>query len=311
MEAIYLNNSVINDIEQLAQKDARFREVSQIVSTLLEPQKKKIDTFYNCTVSRDYLDIILMVSDNRIYSKFRSDPDVDRIIQVVKRIFDRKYAAYRYHSNSLLREPRGVDRMQLLYWNFLQQHVERSKTGQIESGVSTANECLKIWYGDQGPRSLVDADVELSMGEIELIYQKHAVIQLRNIHPDSQVLLIGGGVPFMNGFQVLDCEDRFNAEYSLLHNHPKQITTVCPHMGTNPHILAFFGQQPLAPFFNKRTFDRIVFETLDPLVVEPKFVEDLYKILSEKGKIYLTRGEYISEKVSLEAFITRQLDCDL
>lgn len=121
----------------------------------------------------------------------------------------------------------------------------------------------QIGEGEQYPEALNNLDVNLSWNEIEDVFNKYGVIQLRKIDGDSHKLLLGcGNYPIDEGFR----------DWGHFH---KGMTTINPEITKNPTIIAAFGIDDLTNLLPEKQYNTLVFEFFGNL----KKTDELVKAL--------------------------------
>ena len=149
-----------------------------------------------------------------------------------------------------------------------------------------------------------ELDIDLADYEIEEIYKKYGVIQLRK-YSNQDTLIIGcGNRPlytcggeYLNNIEKLNnIKDKEQREllknYREDHSH-NGCCTINPDMGYNPTVIAHYGYQKL-PFPDK-SFSRIIFEGFCLESEDRDYaiyaITDLIRLLKSGGEVITDNGD--------------------
>lgn len=135
-------------------------------------------------------------------------------------------------------------------WGTCSDHIEK-----LESEMKR---------GDQYPTVLNDLDIDLPLNEIEEIFNKYGVIQLRKIDNHSKKILLGCGNYPLEDF------------YRERGHYHKDMTTIDPELIKNPTIVAAFGINDLEGVLPQHQYDTLAFEFFGQL----KKTDELIKALN-------------------------------
>ena len=126
--------------------------------------------------------------------------------------------------------------------------------------------------GANYPSVLDKLEIDLSWEQIEEIFNKYGIIQLRKIDENSHKLLLGCGNKPINDF------------FQTRGHYHKGTTTVNPSLSMNPTIVASFGIDDLSNVLPSRQYDTLAFEYFGNM----KKTDQLEKALD---------GEYFKENM--------------
>jgi hypothetical protein len=98
------------------------------------------------------------------------------------------------------------------------------------------------------PKILNKLDINLSWPDIENIFNREGVIQLKEIEADSHTLLLGCGNNPPSEF------------YELREHFHKSMTTINPDLFMNPTVVAAFGIDNLSNVLPPKQYDTLAFE---------------------------------------------------
>lgn len=177
----------------------------------------------------------------------------------------------------------------------------------IENG-----DCLGGNYEVYDVRNL---EIDLTFDEIQDIYQKHGVIQLKKIDPNASTLILGCGnrrmendggysIPFQNLYPQ-DDEDNYAYAYPLKHIHPDAVT-IDIEAANNPTIVADLNEQSVFRLFKGQKFTTIIYEGyFNPERDLPLRGELLAELLEDGGELKATFTDFTDDE---RAMLKREIE---
>lgn len=152
-----------------------------------------------------------------------------------------------------------------------------------------------------------DLSIDNSIEQIDEIYQKYGVIQMRKYKNEETLVLGCGNDPIF--FESYECayrkeyhdpmnKDKYFLKERIKHLHP-DCYTVNPDIGMNPSIVGSFGINKM-DFLPQNSFKKIIFEgfMIDCYVESHKLltknvctIESIIYLLQDNGVVYLLTND--------------------
>ena len=168
-----------------------------------------------------------------------------------------------------LKTPGASDNSVLSYCQYSGM-VGVSASADFDTLEKTAN-------GGAYPPSLRDLTVDLPIEEIEDIFIKYGVIQLRAIDPTVTRLLLGCG------------NSPIDPHYYPGHHHQGSIT-INPQLSMNPSIVAGFGFHDLSGILPENHFTQLAEESTNPITYDG-LQEQLERVTTGACGFFTVEGE--------------------
>lgn len=220
-----------------------------------------------------------------INAEFAGDPQQNEICSRVRQLY--RDVFFDHNQSETYRWPNQEKKRFLeTYQAFLRQFPECRYAQQLLG-------MLMLWGSDETNFNLNDVNVTRNPIDIYSDYLEFGVIQIRDLDPHAEMLIIGCGHGRISNdgntpFNFQDSEER---EYSLAHNHSAHVDTLGLGLDDNPNVIGCFDEQSVSPIFRGKKYRTIVFEGFFPPDPRDFTILDLKELLAEDGKIYVNSLE--------------------